>query len=148
MLMLTLMLSALAGPPAAPPGAVDQEILVMREQAWRAWYGGDVKTLEALLPADFLGIAGSGNTIADRAATIAASRSFHDQGGRIVRLAFPETQEQRVGDSVILYGRYEITYAVGGTETTLSGRLTEMFVRRAGRWWHSGWHLDVQPVGR
>jgi hypothetical protein len=26
---------------------------------------------------------------------------------------------------------------------TMSGRLTEVFVRRGGRWLHPGWHLDV-----
>ena len=30
-----------------------------------------------------------------------------------------------------------------GKSSKLSGRLTEVFVRRAGRWWHPGWHLDL-----
>ena len=27
--------------------------------------------------------------------------------------------------------------------TTLSGRLTELFLRKDGRWIHTGWHLDT-----
>src|SRR5688572_6553752 len=30
-----------------------------------------------------------------------------------------------------------------GKEQTLSGRLTEVFVKREGRWWHPAWHLDL-----
>lgn len=34
-----------------------------------------------------------------------------------------------------------------GTQKTLAGRLTEVFVLRDGRWWHPGWHLDVLIPG-
>ena len=56
---------------------------------------------------------------------------------------FPDTQAQRFGDVVVLYGRYEAVIHSNGMERTLRGRLTEMFVRRDGRWLHPGWHLDL-----
>ena len=31
----------------------------------------------------------------------------------------------------------------GSAERTMRGRLTEMFVRRDGKWLHPGWHLDL-----
>ena len=73
------------------------------------------------------------------------SRAFRERGGRLVRLAFPETQAQRFGDVVVLYGRYEVVIHSGGAEHTMRGRLTEMFVRRNGKWLHPGWHLDLTP---
>ena len=62
------------------------------------------------------------------------------------RLAFPETRAQQFGDVVVLYGRYEAVIQVDGAERTLRGRLTEMFVRRDGRWLHPGWHLDMSTA--
>ena len=43
----------------------------------------------------------------------------------------------------MLYGRYEAVIQSDGAEHTLRGRLTEMFVRRDGKWVHPGWHLDL-----
>ena len=41
---------------AAANAAIDPEVLAAREAAWRAYFGGDVKTLGDLLPAEFIGI--------------------------------------------------------------------------------------------
>lgn len=123
--------------------AVDQEVLAAREAAWRAYFGGDVRTLGELLPQEFIGIGMNDAPFADRAMTLDGARAFRERGGRLVRLAFPETQAQRLGDVVVLYGRYEAVILSGGAERTLRGRLTEMFVRRDGKWLHPGWHLDL-----
>ena len=32
----------------------------------------------------------------------------------------------------------------GGEQRSMRGRLTEMFVRRNGKWMHPGWHLDLR----
>ena len=80
---------------------------------------------------------------AGRATTLDGARAFRDRGGRLVRLAFPETQAQRFGDVVVLYGRYEAVIQSGEAERTMRGRLTEIFVRRDGKWAHPGWHLDL-----
>jgi hypothetical protein len=126
---------------AAP--AIDPAVLTARESAWRAYFAGDVKTLGDLLPPEFIGIGMNDAPFADRATTLAGARSFHESGGRLVRLAFPETKAQRVGDLVVLYGRYEVVLQSDGTERTMRGRLTEIFVRRDGKWLHPGWHLDL-----
>ncbi len=79
----------------------------------------------------------------NRAQILDAARAFRERGGRLVRLTFPETQAQRFGDVVVLYGRFEVVFQSGGAERTRRGRLTEMFVRRDGKWLHPGWHLDL-----
>jgi len=129
-----------AGPTAS---AIDSEVLTAREAAWRAYFAGDVKTLGDLLPDDFIGISMDDVPFADRAATLDGSRKFHEGGGRLVKLAFPDTRAQRFGDVVVLYGRYDVTIESGGQPRTMQGRLTEMFVRRGGKWVHPGWHLDL-----
>lgn len=127
----------------AADAVIDQEVLAAREAAWRAYFGGDVKALGDLLPQEFIGISMNDAPFADRAKTLEGARAFRERGGRLVRLAFPETQAQRSGDVVVLYGRYEAVIHSDGAERTMRGRLTEIFVRRDGKWLHPGWHLDL-----
>jgi hypothetical protein len=143
-----------AAAPVDQDAAIDKDVLAARELAWRAYFAGDVKTLSGLLPPSFIGINMNDVPFADLASTLDSSREFRDKGGRLVRLSFPETRAQRFGDTVILYGRFELVLGAGGAERTMRGRLTEVFVRREGKWWHPGWHLDLMtpapataPVG-
>ena len=127
----------------ATRAAIDPEVLAAREAAWRAYFAGDVKALGALLPADFIGLGMTDGPFTGRAKTLDEARAFQQKGGRLVRLVFPETQAQQLGDVVVLYGRYEAVIQAEGVERTMRGRLTEIFVRRDGKWLHPGWHLDV-----
>lgn len=128
--------------------SIDRDLLATRETAWRAWFAGDTAALEAMLPAEFLSYGMTGEETSDRAKTLAASRGFAASGGRLERLAFPDTRAQRFGDVVVLYSVYEIGIVDGaGKESTMRGRATEVFVRRDGRWLHPGWHLDVERSG-
>jgi hypothetical protein len=127
----------------AATATIDPEVLTAREAAWRAYFAGDVKTLGDLLPEDFIGIGMNDGPFADRARTLDGARAFRERGGRLLRLGFPETQAQRFGDVVVLYGRYEAVIHADGAERSLRGRLTETFVRRDGKWVHPGWHLDL-----
>jgi Domain of unknown function (DUF4440) len=122
---------------------IDPEVLAARETAWRAYFAGDVKTLGDLLPPEFIGLGMTDGPFTSRARTLDEARAFQQKGGRLVRLAFPETQAQQFGDVVVLYGRYEAVIQTDGVERTMRGRLTELFVRRDGKWWHPGWHLDL-----
>ena len=77
------------------------------------------------------------------ATTLDGARAFREKGGRLVRLAFPQTRAQRYGDVVVLYGRFEVVLQSDGAERIMRGRLTEVFVKRDGKWAHPGWHLDL-----
>ena len=122
---------------------IDPEVLAAREAAWRMFFAGDVQGLGAMLPPEFIGIGMNEAPFAGRDKTLEEARAFREKGGRLVRLAFPETQAQRFGDVVVLYGRFELVLESGGAERTMRGRLTEVFVRRDGKWVHPGWHLDL-----
>src|SRR5688572_2132556 len=142
--LLAIALLAAAMPVAHSAGAaIDPELLAAREAAWRAYFGGDVKTLGDLLPPEFIGLGMDEGPFTDRSVTLEGARAFRERGGRLVSLAFPETRQQRFGDTVVLYGRYEVVLHSGGAERTMRGRLTEIFVRRGGKWVHPGWHLDL-----
>ena len=135
-------LALLAATPLHAAEPIDPDVLALRESAWRAWFAGDEKALLSMLPEDFLGIGWSGTEISDRSKTIANSRAFKESGGRLVALSFPETRAQRFGNTVIFYGSFDVTLASGTIETRVRGRLTEVFVKRDGKWVHPGWHLD------
>jgi hypothetical protein len=135
---------AMASLPLHASETIDPDVLAVREAAWRAWFDGDEAALRSVLPEDFLAIGWGGTEISDREKTIASSREFKKSGGRLVSLAFPETRAQRFGDTVVFYGSYEVTIAEGAAEQRVHGRLTEVFVRRGGRWMHPGWHLDAR----
>jgi ketosteroid isomerase-like protein len=130
--LLAAVMSA-SGSRVAADAAIDPEVLVAREAAWRAFYDGDVKALGDVLPEDFIGINMNDGPFANRAQILDAARVFRERGGRLVRLSFPETQAQRFGDVVVLYGRFEVVSQSGGAERTRRGRLTEIFVRRDGK---------------
>lgn len=123
--------------------AIEPEILRLREAAWRAWFAGDEAALKQMLPPEFIGIDMGDGPFSDLAATLAEARAFRAAGGRLVSLEFPETRAQELGDVVVLYGRFSAVLESQGETSKLSGRLTEVFVRRDGRWWHPGWHLDL-----
>jgi len=131
------------GAAAGPP--IDPEVLSLRAEAWRAWFAGDEAALGKMLPPEFIGIGMGPGPFSTRTATLEESRSFHARGGRLVDIDFPETQAQRYGDVVVLYGRFRIVMESEGRQQTISGRLTETFVRKDGRWLHPGWHLDQTP---
>ena len=139
-----LLLLAMLSVPLHGTEPIDPDVIALREAAWRAWFAGDEAALRAMLPEDFLGIGWDGTEISNRAATIESSRGFKESGGRLVSLSFPETRAQYLGDTVVFYGSYEVTFAVGTKEEKVRGQLTEIFVKRDGKWVHPGWHLDTR----
>ena len=80
---------------------------------------------------------GQGGLLAHKE-SVASSRAFKESGGRLVALSFPETRAQRLGDTVVFYGSYEVTIATGTTEQQVRGRLTEVFVKRKGGYIRGG----------
>ncbi len=139
-----LFLAILAVPAYAAEPPIDPEVLALREAAWRAWFAGDEATLRGMLPPEFLGISSGPAGISTLDKTLASSRGFKESGGKLVALSFPETRAQRFGDTVVLYGSYDATIVSGGAQKQLRGQLTEIFVKRDGKWFHPGWHLDAR----
>ncbi|HUR96249.1 MAG TPA: nuclear transport factor 2 family protein [Gemmatimonadales bacterium] len=130
-----------------PDEVTKREILGIREAAWRAWFANDRAGFERIVPAELVALGWDGGPWDDRARTVTQMGEFAKSGRKVTALEFPRNVWQRYGDVVILYTSYRIvlTGRAGQPEET-SGRGTEVFVRRGGRWVHTGWHLDT--VGR
>ncbi len=119
------------------------ELLEARESVWRAWFAGDTDSLRELAPRETIAIDPGPSDWADLAEIMRRSKAFIDSGDKLVRLDFPTTQIQAFGPVAIIYTTYLFeTESAEGERTTTSGRGTEIFVKRDGRWVNPGWHLD------
>jgi len=138
-LMLTAPFAALA---AQKP--VDQQLLQTREAVWRAWFAGDVATLQKLVPRETIVISSGERKWKNRTDVIAGAEAFHAEGGRLVRLEFPRTEVQHFGSVAVTYSQYVVEIEEGGKRSVTSGRATEIFVLRNGHWINPGWHTDEE----
>src|SRR5580658_6402216 len=84
---------------ARAAGVIDQgNLKEVREAVWRAWFANDVPTLKKLVPADAIVISAGEKDWKHQAAIFESAAKFHADGGKLVRLAFPHTEEQRYGN--------------------------------------------------
>jgi len=119
-----------------------EEILAARRALWAAWFANDAQTMAALLPEETMAIDPGVEAWADREEVIRRSKEFAASGAKMVRLEFPDTKMQVYGQVAMLYTTYLFETELDGKRTTTSGRGTEVFVHRNGKWMNSGWHLD------
>lgn len=129
--------------PAPVTPELRRQILHFREAVWRAYFTNNQTELEKLIPKETIAIgAGDGNW-QHRDEILAASKAFAEGGGKLLHLEFPRTEIQLYRDVAILYTTYSVDFEAGGESRNLSGRGTEIFVRRGSGWVNSGWHLDT-----
>jgi hypothetical protein len=136
--VLVLFASVFAFALPAPAQSSD-DLLQVREAVWRAWFAGDIPTLEKLVPADTIVVGEGDQDFQSQADVIADSKKFHDGGGKLICLEFPATKVQRFGDVAILYSRYVYEIETGGKRVVHAGHSTETFVLRDGHWVNPGW---------
>ncbi len=140
------MLSLVACATAPRGNAADHaELLAAREAVWRAWFGGDVATLDALLPDDFIAIDPTGGIARGKQGQIDGARQFSSSGGKLLSLRFPETAIPWQRDAALIWTTFELEVESGGSRQLLRGRASEWFEWRGGRLVHPGWHMDFAP---
>jgi ketosteroid isomerase-like protein len=128
----------------APDAATQRELLALREAAWRTWFSNDQEGFRRIVPDELVGLSWSGGPWEDRAQTMAQMQEFAKGGMTLKSLEFPRNVFQHYGDVVILYSTFRLVLtSPSGQLDETAGRATEIFVRRAGRWIHTGWHLDA-----
>ncbi len=118
------------------------ELLAAREAVWRAWFANDRGALAAAIPDDTVAINAAEEPWVGRDEILAGAQAFAAGGGKLLRLEFPRTEIRVYGDVAVLYVAYRLETESGGVRQATSGRGTEIFVRRDGRWVNVGWHLD------
>jgi len=126
------------------PQTDDIELLQVRERVWRAWFAGDIKTLERLVPPDTIVMSGGEEQWKHQAEVLQTSAEFHAKGGKLLQLEFPRTEIQHYGDVAIVWSSYTLELDVGGKKSGGSSRVTEIFVKKNGKWTNPGWHTDEE----
>jgi hypothetical protein len=135
-------LAMLAGFRLAAASDDQAQLLKVRETVWRAWFANDRKTLEELVPEGSIAINSGSKDWDHQAEILQSAADFQSSGGKLVRLEFPRTEVQWFGDVAITYSEYLYETDVKGQVSQHSGRATEIFVRRNGKWTNPGWHTD------
>jgi len=141
-MIATFCVATLGAVDLAARQASDQQLLRTRDAVWRAWFTGDMKVLENLLPPETIVMSGGEDKWKHRADVFQTAVAFHAKGGRLIRLQFPRTEVQHFGDVAIVWSDYLAETEVDGKRSSDSGRVTEIFVRQHGRWTNPGWHTD------
>src|SRR3981081_4878750 len=121
----------------------DEQLLHVRETVWRAWFAGDTKTLEELVPPASVVMSGGEEKWKNQADVLSSAAEFHANGGKLVRLEFPRTEVQHFGEVAIDWSQYLVETETNGKRSLDSGRITEIFVHRHGQWTNPGWHTDA-----
>jgi ketosteroid isomerase-like protein len=119
-------------------------LLQAREAVWRAWFGGDIKTLKTLLPPELVTLGPEGWGTHD--ITLGGSADYAKSGGKLVRLEFPRTEIQAYGSTAIIYTSFELGLNEGGKVRSEKGKAIEVFVRRGDQWLNTGWQLAPDNV--
>jgi ketosteroid isomerase-like protein len=120
------------------------ELEAIRRAVWVDWFSGDTAALRRVLAPELVAMSSAPGHWQSLTETIAASAKFKREGGKFVSVQFTETETHRFGETVVMFSHYEIVTEKGGTRSTEKGRVTEVFVRAAGRWVHTSWQLDSQ----
>lgn len=136
-LLLPAFLLAQAGSSAS-----NDELLKVREQVWRAWFQGDAKTLEKLVPPGTIVISDGEEKWKNQDDVVRTSIEFHGKGGKLIRLEFPRTDVQHFGDVAIVWSSFVLETESDGKRSSSAGRATEIFVWRDGHWLNPGWHTS------
>ena len=120
----------------------DNQLYKVRNSVWRAWFSNDVKALHALVPADAIVISGGEQNWKHQAEVLQSAADFQSAGNKLVRLEFPHTEIQYFGKVAIVWSDYLVETESHGKRAISSGRASEIFVKRNGRWINPGWHTD------
>lgn len=143
-LIAACFLATLSLPSSQAEKQNDQQLLQTRETVWRAWFAGDSKTLEKLVPPDTIVMSGGEQQWKHQADVLRSSAEFHSKGGKLIRLEFPHTEVQHFGNVAIVWSSYFIETEMNGKRSSGTSRVTEIFVRQHGQWTNPGWHTDEE----
>jgi hypothetical protein len=97
-----------------------------------------------LVPKETIAISAGEEKWQNQAEVFQSAVRFQAAGGKLIRLEFPRTEIQRFGDVAITYSQYLYETEVDGKRSLSSGRVTEIFVLRKGKWTNPGWHTDTE----
>jgi hypothetical protein len=126
------------------PTQAKQQLLDAREHVWRAYFANERSYLEQALPPELIAIDPGAGDWSTRESILRGSERFAQSGSKLARIEFPRTEIQAYGNVAQVYSTYVIEFDGLKGKSQESGRATETFVYRDGKWLNVGWHLDAE----
>ncbi|HTB12189.1 MAG TPA: nuclear transport factor 2 family protein [Bryobacteraceae bacterium] len=145
MLALLAALFLMQAVPETLTPAARKALLDARESVWRAFFTNDRAALEKLIPEETIVMDSGSAAMGHRASVLQGAAQFAKGGAKLALLEFPTTEIQCYGSVAIVYSTYRYEVEDHGKRTPSAGRITEIFVRREGRWINPGWHMEQLP---
>ena len=122
----------------------NEELLKVRRSVWIKWFENDQEALKKLVPEDTVVLSAGEQGIKHQSDILKSAADFHAAGGKLISLEFPKTEVQHFGDVAVTWSEYVLELEVGGKREKTIGRVTEVFVKRNGKWTNPGWHTDSE----
>jgi hypothetical protein len=145
MLALLATLFLMQAVPQTLTPADRKALLDARESVWRAFFTNDRVALEKLIPEETIVMDSGSAALGNRDSVLEGAAQFAKHGAKLLHLEFPTTEIQCYGSVAIVYSTYRYEVEDHGKRTPSSGRITEVFVFRQGRWINPGWHMEPLP---
>jgi hypothetical protein len=125
------------------PPSLKQSLLETREHVWKAYFNNERAYLEQVLPQELITIDPGNETFSNRETILRGAERFAQSGSKLAKVEFPQTEMQTYGHVVEVYSTYILEFQTPKGPSRESGRATETFVYRDGKWLNVGWHLDA-----
>jgi hypothetical protein len=116
------------------------KLLAVRESVWRAWFANDATALAKLVPLDTIVIGGGEAKWKKQADVFRTAAEFQAGGGKLVRLDSPARRFGALAKSRLFEASTWSKRKRTASGRVSSGRASEIFVLRQGRWTNPGWH--------
>lgn len=130
------------------PAPMKQSLLAEREHVWKAFFANERPYLEQVLPAELVVIGAGGDKFSNRDTILQGAENVAQSGTKLVKVEFPQTEIQVYGNVAQIYSTYSLQLQGTNGESNQTGRATETFVFRNGKWLNVGWHMDRMPTTR
>jgi ketosteroid isomerase-like protein len=127
-----------------PREGLRQALLEAREAIWRAYFAGG-PGLDQAVGAEAVAMDEAQEKWQTRDDFLADAKNAPARLGRLVRLEFPHTEIRIYGETAILYSSYLYETELNGKPAApVTGRATEIFTLRDGKWVNVGRHVEVE----
>lgn len=117
----------------------------VRKAVWVNWFSGDTAALRRVLTPELVAMSPDAPHWQSLSQTIKSSAEFKAGRSKLISVQFDSTTTHHFGDVVVMFSHYMVITQNGQQRSTQRGRATEVFVRKANRWVHTSWQLDVIP---
>ena len=128
------------------PPPVKKQLLDAREHVWKAYFSNERSYLEQALPPELIAIDPGSSDWSNRDSILQGAERFSKSGSRLSRIEFPRTEIQTYGSVAQVYSTYVLEFDGPKGKGQETGRATETFVYRDGKWLNVGWHLDTDKA--